>query len=456
MSLNQTIRRREFMTGCSAAIAALAGSRLTYTAFAGQQDEPNQHTLVVVFLRGGCDGLSLVVPKEGTDRTHYETERADLVIQRSDLLTLGSMTGINGADDIELGFHPSAQPLHELYQAGELAVIHAAGLDYGSRSHFDMMDFMERGTPGNKSIATGWLTRHLQSAPNLPDDIIAPALAVGNLQPTSLLASRETIAVNRLSDFVLNTGHWRWRDAQRLSMRNLYQSADWLGQAGIQTLDAIDIIESQNLSYQPSPGVTYNNTSISNNLQSVAQIIKLQLGLRVATIDLGGWDTHESQSNSGIQGRFAGLVDQLSDGLRSFYDDLATDTTRNYMDRITLVVLTEFGRKLIMNRSRGTDHGHGSIMFVLGGGVKGGKLYGGWPGLSNDQLYDRRDLAITTDYRRVLTEILLARLGNPFIGVVFPGYSDYQPMDLFHGGNTALLPIYDNNPYRTYIPLVVR
>jgi uncharacterized protein (DUF1501 family) len=429
----------------------MAGSRLSYTAFASPEDEPNQAILVVVFLRGGCDGLNFVVPKAGPDRAHYEAQRQNLIIPDNQLLTLGTMTGINGAGNVELGLNPSAGGLHNLFTNGSLAVIHAAGLDYDSRSHFDMMDYIERGTPGDKGTVNGWLTRHLQTAPDLPSEIIAPALAVNDLPPDSLLGSQEAITASSFSSFQLNTGSGRWRDAQRMAMRHLYNGDSWLYEAGVQALDAVDIIESQALSdYIPANGAIYPTNGFGDDLKMVAQMIKQQLGMRIATIDLGGWDTHEYQGDGGGGNFGTNLVGTLSSGLEAFYTDLNGAGSDNYMQRTTVVVMTEFGRKLIMNASRGTDHGHGSIMLVLGGPVNGG-IYGGWPGLSNEQLYDGRDLAITTDYRRVLSEILIRRLQNPKIGQVFPGYTGYEPMDIVQGEDLDVA--YDS---KLYLPMLIR
>ncbi|MBV7328792.1 DUF1501 domain-containing protein [Chloroflexi bacterium TSY] len=186
---------------------------------------------------------------------------------------------------------------------------------------------------------------------------------------------------------------------------------------------------------RPDNGAAYPNNSFGRNLQAVAQMVKLQLGMRVATIDLGGWDTHDSQGEDG-GGYFFNHLQSLATGLKAFHTDLSNNPNGSDNGRrITTVVMSEFGRSLKENGSRGTDHGHGNVMFVLGDQVKGGKVHGEWPGLGPDRLYDNRDLAINTDYRRVLSEILIRRMTNPNLGIIFPGYTGYEPLDIVAGAD---------------------
>lgn len=429
---NQKVSRRGFMVGCSAAIAALAGGRLTHVAFGNPAAEPNQEVLVVVFLRGGMDGLSVVAPMAGDDRGHYESAR-----QRLALPTSGNNAALR-LDDF-FGLHPQAAPLLDLYQAGKAAVIHAAGLTSDTRSHFDAMQYIELGTPGQKSSTSGWLTRHLQTAGNLPDEIIAPAIAASGSTPTSLQGSLEAIGMAKPTDFHLHS-NWRYGSWQRMALRNMYSGSTWLHQSGLQTLNAVDVIEyAAPKSYEPENGAEYPNGSFGDSLKTVSQMMKMQLGLRVATVDLGGWDTHEHQGDSGT-GYFGNKINELSRGINALMTDLSNSGGTDHSKRLTVVVMSEFGRSFKENASRGTDHGHGNVMFVVGGSVNGGKVYGQWPGLRTDQLYDRRDLQITTDYRRVLSEILIRRLGNPNIGTIFPGYTSYEPLGILQG--TDISPVY--------------
>ena len=419
------VTRRGFLVGCSTAIAAMAGSRLNNIVFGSPEGEPNQQMLVVIFLRGGCDALNLIPPIAGADRGHYELARPDIQVPVNEALSLNA----------QFGLHPAAAPLHDLYTDGKLAIVQATGLigdnNEATRSHFDAMAYMELGTPFDKSSATGWLTRHLQTAPNLPEDIVMPALAIGSAQPTALLSNTEAIAMTSPSSFQFNTGYWRWRDAQRHALRKMYEAdSTSLHQAGIQALNATDIIElNATDSYNPGNGAVYPNNTFGNQLRVIAQMIKLQLGLRVATIDLGGWDTHDAQGN-GSGGYFANnLVGPLAQGLAAFYTDLDGCGSQTYTQRLSIVVMSEFGRRLRENADQGTDHGHGGMMMVLGDQVNGG-LYGTWPGLNNNQLFEGADLATTTDYRQVLSEILNVRMENPNIDVVFPGYTGYTPLGI--------------------------
>ncbi|MEZ4677240.1 MAG: twin-arginine translocation signal domain-containing protein [Caldilineaceae bacterium] len=278
------ISRRGFLVGCSAAIAAMAGGRLGYVAFGSPLQEPTQEILIVVFLRGGMDGLSAVMPIAGNDRGYYENNRADIAVP-----TTGNNAALRLTDFF--GLHPAGAPLHGLYQDKKLAIVHATGLISDTRSHFDAMKYMELGTPGSKSATNGWLTRHLQTSPATGNNAIMPALSVGNLSPTSLAGSTEAIGMSSASGFEFG-GNSRYNTNQRQMVRKMYDGASWLHEAGLQTLDAVDVVEFGNPgNYTPENGANYPNNSFGRNLQTVAQMIKLQLGLKVATVDLGGWDT---------------------------------------------------------------------------------------------------------------------------------------------------------------------
>jgi uncharacterized protein (DUF1501 family) len=440
-----TLSRRDFLVGCSAAIAALAGSRLTHLSFAGQSESGdfNEEILIVIFLRGGVDGLNVVPPIAGPDRGIYETKRPYLNIP---------VTGPDAALALnsQFGFHPAMAPAYNLYQAGKLAVVQAAGLTNDTRSHFDAMQYMELGTPGVKTTTTGWITRHLQSAPNLPASILLPALSVGSAQSVSLIGSNEAVAMTDPDGFTFN-GHWNYRDAQRLALRNMFAGDHWLSEAGTRTLNLVDLIEAADPgAYIPANGAVYPDNSFGNSLQVVAQLIKLDMGLRIATIDLGGFDTHEYQGD-GSGGYLADLLGTLAEGLEGLYTDLDGSGAQDYNSRTTCVVKSEFGRRLKENANHGTDHGHGNFMFVLGGNVNGGAVYGDWPGLADEALYEHADLAITTDFRRVLSEILIRRLANPYLNSIFPGYEGYSPLGVVQG--TDLEPVSGSS---VYLPITIK
>ena len=434
--------RRGFLAGCSATVAAFAGSQLNTVTF-GDPNNPNQEILISVFLRGGIDGLNLVMPIAGADRGHYETARPNLAVPTSGVnaaLPLNSQFGIHPAvDSWPSGTDTPPATLLELYQSNKLSLVLAAGMHEDNRSHFDSMAFMELGTPGSLSTANGWLTRHLLSADCLPADITLPALSVGNLQQMALLGSIDAVNMTNPDSFSLNVGPFQWRNAQRVALRNLFNSSSWLHQAGTETLDAIDLIElNSDGGYTPANGAVYPSGSFGSHLQTIARMIKLDIGLRVATIDFGGWDTHNNQGSDG-GGYFYSHVEELARGLAALYTDLDGSGTNNYTSRLTMVVMSEFGRRLRENDDRGADHGHGNLMMVLSGNATGG-LHGTWPGLANGQLYQGADLEVTTDYRRVLSEILIRRLENRQLGEVFPGYEGYSPLGVLQGAD--LPPIY--------------
>lgn len=431
--------RRNFMVGCSAAIAGMAGTRFSSLAFAEPSGSTNDETLLVVFLRGGMDGLNLVMPTGSADRAHYETARPNLQVPVSGAAgTYALPLGVH--DSVPFGIHPAMASLYDLYQDNHVSIVLAAGLNEANRSHFEAQDFMDLGTPGIKTTSSGWLSRHLMSAQNYPPEIIMPAMSVGSTQAVSLLGSSETVNVQSVWSFNLEVGPWRWRPLLRTALRGMYsQDTTWLHTSGIQALNAMDIIQlNADGGYTPGNGAVYPSGSFGDHLQVVAQMIKLGLGLRVATIDVGGWDTHDGQGD-GSGGYFAGVLGQLSDGLAALYQDLDGVGVNNYTSKLTAVTMSEFGRRLRENADRGCDHGHGNVMMVMSGNATGG-LHGIWPGLDTAQLFDNADLDVTTDFRRVLSEILIRRMGNNHLGYVFPGYGGYSPLGIVQGAD--LVPNY--------------
>ena len=426
--------RRDFLVGCSTAIAAMAGSRLSHLVFGAGGNGQQQNVLVYLFLRGGIDGLSLVSPIDGPDRGPYEGARPVLKVASS---------GPNSALDLDgqFGLHPGAAPLHSLYQDGKLAVVHAVGMDHDTRSHFDAQEFIELGTPGKKGGGAGWLSRHLQSSPMGEGRIASTSL--GALRPTSLLGDPGTLVLTDTASYQLNTTDYRWKEAQQVALRRLYElRTSVVHESGAQALDTMDFVEAfVTEDYQPANGASYPQGELGDQLQIVAQLMKLQVGLSVATVDLGGWDTHDNQGVNG--GYFTNLVSLLANGLAALYRDLDSGGNDNLANCLTIVLQSEFGRRLRENANRGTDHGHGNVMLVLGGAVNGG-LHGQWPGLGPEQLFDNADLQVTTDFRRVLSEILIRRLGNPSLGQIFPGYSNYAPMGVVQGDD--LVPDYSTAP----------
>jgi uncharacterized protein (DUF1501 family) len=370
---------------------------------------PQRDILVCVFQRGAADGLNVVVPFGDRD---YYANRPTLAIQEP-----GSSAGTAVDLDGFFGLHPSLAPLKELYDDGALAAVHAAGSPDDSHSHFEAMDFMERGTPGSKTLTTGWIGRHLGS---LDTGNSSPFRAVGvaHSVQASLRGPVSAAALQSIADFHLKGLRSPAELASfQTSLASLYPSTDFLDGQAKQTFAAVALLASANPgTYQPQNGAKYPDSDFGNGLEQVAQLIRADLGLEVACVDIGGWDTHSAQGST--TGTLADNLADLAAGLQAFYTDLA-----DRMGHITVVTMSEFGRRVKENASGGTDHGHGNCMFLLGGGVVGGKVYSSWPGLAAEQLYGPGDLAITTDFRTVLAEVVERRLGNPKLDQVFPGFT---------------------------------
>ena len=426
--------RRRFMQGCCSAIAAMSGSKITGTMF--DQGSPlvnqadgaagNGEILVVLYLRGGLDGLNFIPPVDGDQRGFYEGFRPTLQIP-----TTGENAAL--ALDGEFGMHPRATALHEIYQNGNLAIVQAVG-NAGSRSHFDAQAYMELGTPFVKTTKSGWLARTLGTQPDLPPDVLLPVLATGSSSPTSLFGEQSTLNMSNGSSIGFSNAHWDYRDDLRKAVREMYSDGfSLVKDAGLQALNAADIIETFGSdSYTPANGVEYPNSGLGRDMRTIASMIKLDLGLRVATVDYGGWDTHDTQDWSPNNGNYSNRIGNLSDSLAAFYKDLDGSDANALSKRTTVLVMSEFGRRVRENADRGTDHGTGNVFLVMGGCVKGG-MHGEFPGLQNDQLFMQTDLRPTTDYRQILSEVVIRRMANPNIGNIFPGYEEYAPLDVVHG-----------------------
>jgi uncharacterized protein (DUF1501 family) len=313
--------------------------------------------------------------------------------------------------------HPALDALKEIWDAKQLAVVHACGSPDPTHSHFDAMDYMERGTPGQKSITTGWLGRHM-AATAAADDSPFRAVGFGALLQASLRGGAAT-ALTSMEAFKLQARPIELPKV-KAAHGQLYRGSGMLVGSGQQTLAALSIMEKLSpSSYQPSDGAQYPNSPYGKALMQIAQLVKSDVGLRIACADIGDWDTHVHQG--GAEGEMAANLKEFGDGLRALYTDLSAS-----LGQVTIVTMSEFGRRAAENGGGGTDHGHGNAMFVLGGNIAGAKVYGQWPGLHAEQLYGPGDLQVTTDFRDVLGEIVAKRLGNPALGDVFPGYSSFN------------------------------
>jgi len=369
--------------------------------------------LVVIFLRGGMDGLNAVVPyAEGA--AYYDARPTIAIAEPSS--DPNSAIDLNGF----FGLHPALRPLKALYDSGTLAVIHACGSPDPTRSHFDAMEYMERGTPGARTTRSGWLSRHLESAA-WQNDSPFRAIGIGTMLPSSLRGEVSALALKSIADFHLG-GREDQLEAMRRALAQLYtvESDQPLGRSLLaahakETFAVMDILASLNAdSYEPEGDAAYPESEFGQGLKQVAILIKAEVGLEVACLDLGGWDTHEWQG--GAEGEQARLLTELAEGLAAFYTDLG-----GRMANVSVVAMSEFGRRVAENASKGTDHGHGNAMFVLGGGVIGG-VYADWRGLGPDALVDG-DVPITTDYRDVLASVLEGRVLNPALDYIFPNYT---------------------------------
>jgi len=401
-----SITRRIFLRNSALAVVGTAAvpSFLTRAAFGSVELGTRTKRLVVIFQRGAADGLNIVVPHG--ERAYYAM-RPSINIPRNDVLDLDGFFGL----------HPSLASLQPIWNQRHLAIVHAAGSPDPTRSHFDAQDFMESGTPGLKATPDGWLNRALHSLPASEDKSAFRAIALGPALPRILTGSERAVAVNNINDFGVGG-----RNPNAAPIANTFeamydQSVDSvLHGTGQETFDAVRMLKAADpAKYKPAAGADYPRGRFGDSLKQLAQLIKANLGVQVAFADIGGWDHHVNEGST--QGQIANVLREFSQSLSAFWidlGDLAEDTV--------VVTMSEFGRTARENGNRGTDHGHANVMFVIGGPVKGGKVYGPWPGLEQPQLYEGRDLAVTTDFRRVLGEAVAKHLGNSRLEQVFPGF----------------------------------
>lgn len=408
-------RRRFLRWGAGAVAAAALPGWLPRVAYASDGGDSERDVLVQIFLRGGSDALTLCVPYL---EPRYYALRPTIAIAPPDAPGPNKVTDLDG----RFGFPPAFAPLLESWQAGDLAVVHACGLDNPTRSHFDAMRFVETGVDGAApDLTTGWLGRHLQmTAPTVPDAVLR-AVGIGyGLQRTLGGAPRAMPMVDPAAfDFA---GDPSSAPARRAAITAMYQDvAEPLRSATANTFRTIDLLDQIDVGgYVPADGARYPEDDLGQALRSTAALVKAQVGVEAVAIDVGGWDTHDLQGP--VDGGMAVVMASLAGGMAAFHADLFSNGPGN----VTMVVLSEFGRNVFENGSAGTDHGHGGLMMVLGDHVEGGRVHGTWPGLGDGQLYEDQDLAITTDYRDVLSEVLGKRLGNADPGTVF-GDPTYTP-----------------------------
>ena len=407
------MERRAFVKSGALALVTmgLSPSFLRRTAFGMELvNAPKGKVLICLFQRGAADALNIVVP---------HGERAYYAMRPSINIPQPSRGSPGGAIDLDgfFGLHPALAPLKPLYDRKLLAPIHAVGSPSTTRSHFDAQDYMETGTPDNKGTADGWLNRYLAVKGTCDECNLAKtpfrAVSLTPQTPRILEGPRATVAMNSLDEFSV---HATGSSAERLEALYRTGSADLVHGTGAEMFDAVKMLRSANpQKYLPQNNAEYPRSQFGLRLLQIAQLIKANVGLEIAFADVGGWDTHVNQGGS--TGQLAQRLDDFSRSIAAFVTDLG-----DRMDDVVILTMSEFGRMARENGNRGTDHGHAGALFVIGGHVKGGKVHGRWPGLEQEQLYEGRDLALTTDFRSVFAEVVQHHLGASALDRIFPGF----------------------------------
>jgi len=403
-----SITRRVFLRNSALAVVGTSAipSFLTRAAFGSAETGSRPKRLVVIFQRGAADGLNIVVPH---GEAAYYAMRPSINIPRKDVLDLDGFFGL----------HPSLVALQPLWKERHLAIVHAAGSPDPTRSHFDAQDFMESGTPGMKATSDGWLNRALHSLPTPANKSAFRAIALGPALPRILSGPERAVAINNINEFGVG-GRAANPIANTFEAMYNRSSDSVLHGTGEETFDAVKMLKAADpAKYKPANGANYPNGRFGDSLRQLAQLIKANLGVQVAFADIGGWDHHVNEGST--QGQIANVLRDFGQSLAAFWTDLG-----DLGEDTVVVTMSEFGRTARENGNRGTDHGHANVMFVMGGPVKGGRVYGQWPGLGQSQLYEGRDLALTTDFRQVIGEAVAHHMGNENLGNVFPGYGN-QP-----------------------------
>jgi uncharacterized protein (DUF1501 family) len=413
------LTRRIFLRGSAVVMAGMGAAPLWLTRAAAAESRKNK-TLVAIFLRGAADGLNIVVPF-GDKR--YRELRPTLAIAPPSGQNNGNGGPFGPAIDLDGTFalNGSLQPLKALWDRKQLAIVEATGSPDPTRSHFDAQDYMESGTPG-KSVAGGWLNRALPAAAAGASPL--RAVAFGNQVPRTLRGEHEVIAIGNAQQFKIGN------EETAAILRNMYSlSPDApFRRTGTDAFEAMKMIASIGQGAPDAeggpgaPGGTRygQGGELGRSLQELARLIKANAGVEAAFAEIGGWDHHGNENQ-----QLANLLRQFSSAIAAFCQDMG-----DRMEDIVLVTMSEFGRTVEENGNAGTDHGHGGLMMVLGGAVQGGKVYGKWPGLEKEQLYEGRDLAVTTDFRAVLSELVRGHLGQNDLSAVFPGFQSGAPLGL--------------------------
>jgi len=399
--------RRVFVKNGAFALLSLgfAPSFLQRTAFA--QRPARRKQLIAIFQRGAVDGLSVIVPFGDAE---YYRARPSIAIARP-------RSGDAAAVDLDgfFGLNPRLAPLKPFWDNSTLAIVHACGSPDATRSHFDAQDYLETATPGVKSTPDGWLNRYLQAR---RDETQAStpfrAVSLTPQLPRMLQGAAPALAMNQISQFGIHAG-----GTVGASFEQQYAAAAdrVLNGTGRDAFDAMKMLKAADpASYRPENGAEYPRSPFGQALRQIGQLAKADVGLEIAFADVGGWDTHVNQGSS--QGQLANRLDDFARGLAALVTDLGSR-----MADTVILTMSEFGRAVNENGNRGTDHGHGNAMIAIGGSVRGGRVYGRWPGLAPEKRYEGRDLAVTTDFRDVFGEVVVRHLGVADARAVFPAYA---------------------------------
>ncbi len=405
--------RRVFMKNGGLALLSLGFAPAFLSRTVEAAGNVRRKVLITIFQRGAVDGLNMVVP---FGEREYYASRPSIAVPRPNEK--------DGAVDLDgfFGLHPRLGVLKPLWDSRQLAIVHASGSPDGTRSHFDAQDYMESGTPGVKSTQDGWLNRYLHAREHA-DATPFRAVAVAPQLPRSLQGVEPALAMSQIGQFGIRAG--QQTDMLQSSFESEYAAAadSILNKTGGQAFDAVKMLKSADpAKYQPENGADYPRSAYGDALRQIAQLIKADVGLEVAFAEAGGWDTHVNQGASA--GQLAQRLNDFSQGIAALARDLG-----DRMDDVVILTMSEFGRAVAENGNRGTDHGHGNAMFIIGGhNVRGGKVYGKWPGLAREQRYEGRDLAVTTDFRCVFNEVVRSHLGLADTRTIFPGFTSAQTL----------------------------
>ncbi|HKP87561.1 MAG TPA: DUF1501 domain-containing protein [Blastocatellia bacterium] len=407
------VTRRFFLKSSGLALVSFAAapSFLKRTAFAqtlagAGKDHP---IIIAIFQRGAMDGISAVVPFG--DKNYYSV-RPNIALPEPKAGNADSAIDLDGF----FALHPALASFKPIYDAGNLAIVHAVGSPDNTRSHFDAQDYMEAGTPGNKGTSDGWLNRYMQAKRD-PKATPFRAVALTANLPRTLLGAAPAIAMTNIADFGVRAGAGNNQVAKGFEALYTQSMPDVLHGTGKEAFEAVKMLKKANpQQHAATSGANYPRSPFGQALLQIAQLIKSDVGIEVAFTDVGGWDTHANQGSS--RGQLANRLQDFGAGIAALYRDLG-----DRMSNIVILTMTEFGRTIRQNGSGGTDHGHASCLFALGGPVKGGKVYGKWPGLASELLYEGRDLALTTDFRDVFAEVAARHMRATNLSAIFPGFN---------------------------------